>query len=228
MDDSQWPKLSCEYLGVFRGIVLTRLDRSTVFSNVISAVSFWHLRLHTPDLHWSNLSQPIRTVYTVTSFGPVIATAALWWFIRTLSIPASAAISVRSKDGSSRSESFRRTCKSSAAFPFTPSSECVNSTVSLCRRVSTFNTHWSGSAARSGCPCSTDMDSFDVLSTSVEPGTGFATSVGDVASLSFTVVICTRKTPANLFTDDLPSTVTRQFAETLEDCSNGLGCRLES
>ena len=109
--------------------------------SLLSRFDTW---LHTPDLHSSNLSQPTRAVCTVTSFGPVIATAPLLWFTRTLSIPASAAISVRSNDVSSRSESFRRRCRSSAAFPFTPSSECVNSTVSLCRCVLTFNTHWSG------------------------------------------------------------------------------------
>ena len=57
------------------------------------------------------------------------------------------------------------------------------------------------------------MDS-DVLSTSVESVTGSATSVDDEVPASCTVVICEGKIPAKLFTDELPSIVTRQFACT--------------
>ena len=76
---------------------------------------------------------------------------------------------------------------------------------------------------------------------SVSSVAGSATS-DDVAPSSCTVALCEWTTRANLFIADSPSTVTLQFAfslkpvilvwsasnETLEDCSNGLGCRLGS
>ena len=85
---------------MFRGFVLSRLVWSTVFCHVRSVVPIRHLKLHLPNFHSSNLWQPIRTVYTMTSFGPVIV-----------------AISVRSTDEFSNSGSCRRRCRPSAAFP---------------------------------------------------------------------------------------------------------------
>ena len=175
---------------MFRRFVLNRLVWSTVFCNARSVVPLCHLR---PNRHSSNQSPPTRTLYSMTSFCPV-----------------SVAVSVRPTDAFSNAGCCCRRRTSSAASPLSPSSGRVNSTVSPCRCVFTFYTLCS--AARSNCPSSAGSDSFNVLLTSVESATGSVTSVDDVAPLSCIVEIGEGKNPANLFTEDLPSSVTCQFA----------------
>ena len=84
MNDSQWPKLSCEYLNVFRAIILTRLVVAMVFCHVIFAVSFWHLRLNVPNLH---LSIDRNWLGPCTQWRLSVQSLQQYWFDQMMHLP---------------------------------------------------------------------------------------------------------------------------------------------